>query len=161
MEKIKMVTYSKPWTWEEIKLVSDLASKGYTAKNIAMELIDRNKNSVIGVCHRRGIALLNRTMEKEKPLHPLPKKKTVPNFKITKAKKERLPPVNIYDIKEDENFEPLNKTLMDLKYGECKAIVGPIKNFETLYCGHETVKGKSWCQHHFLKYTVPDRKRVA
>ena len=63
-----MVTYSKPWTWEEIKFVSDLASKGYSAKNIALELIGRTKNSVIGICHRKGIPLLQRTMEKEKPL---------------------------------------------------------------------------------------------
>ena len=156
-----MVTYSKPWTWEEIKFVSDLASKGYSAKNIALDLIGRTRNSVIGICHRKGIPLLQRTMEKEKPSRSLPKKINPALFKITKTKKNRLPPLNILDTKEDENFIPLNKTLIDLNYGECKAIVGPIKNLETLYCGHKSVEGKSWCLHHFLKYTVPDRKRAA
>ena len=160
-----MVQQVKPWTWEEIKFVSDLASKGYSAKNIALELIGRNKNSVIGICHRRGIQLLQRTMQREKPLHPLPKKskpKSNPaQFKITKIKQERKPPLNLFDTKEDENFEPLNKLLIDLKYGECKAIIGPIHNLDTKYCGHKAVEGKSWCPHHFLKYTVPDRKRAA
>ena len=156
-----MVDYPKPWTWEEIKFVSDLASKGFSATNIAKELIGRTRNSVIGICHRRGIQLLQKTIQKEKPLHYLPKKKNPSLFKITKTKKNRLPPLNILDTKEDENFIPLNKTLIDLNYGECKAIVGPIKNLETLYCGHKSVEGKSWCLHHFLKYTVPDRKRAA
>jgi hypothetical protein len=161
MERMKMVTYSKPWTWEEIKFVSDLASKGFSAKDISLELIDRTRNSVIGICHRKGIKLLQQEKRKQKFLHPLPKKKKSSVSKVTKFKQERLPTLNYFDIKEDENFTPLNKTLMDLNRGECKAIIGPIKNLETLYCGYKSVEGKSWCPHHFLKYTVPDRKRAA
>jgi hypothetical protein len=163
--KFKMVETSKPWTWEELKLVSDLASKGFTAKNIALELIGRNKNSVIGICHRRGIKLLQRTIQKEKPYLPLSnkerEKKKQPNYNINKPKKVRLPPIKVLETHKDENFVPLYKTLEDLRYFECKAIVGPIKNMETPYCGHPVVAGKSWCPYHFKIYTVPSKSRAA
>ena len=160
-----MVETSKPWTWEELKLVSDLASKGFTAKNIALELIGRNKNSVIGICHRRGIKLLQRTIQKEKPYLPLSnkerEKKKQPNYNINKPKRVRLPPIKVLETHKDENFVPLYKTLEDLRYFECKAIVGPIKNMETPYCGHPVVTGKSWCPYHFKIYTVPSKSRAA
>jgi len=178
-----MVETSKPWTWEELKLVSDLASKGFTAKNIALELIGRNKNSVIGICHRRGIKLLQRTIQKEKPYLPLsnkerekkkqtnyninkPKRVRLPPIKvletnINKPKRVRLPPIKVLETHKDENFVPLYKTLEDLRYFECKAIVGPIKNMETPYCGHPVVAGKSWCPYHFKIYTVPSKSRAA
>jgi len=160
-----MVETSKPWTWEELKLVSDLASKGFTAKNIALELIGRNKNSVIGICHRRGIKLLQRTIQKEKPYLPLSnkerEKKKQTNYNINKPKRVRLPPIKVLETHKDENFVPLYKTLEDLRYFECKAIVGPIKNMETPYCGHPVVAGKSWCPYHFNIYTVPSRNRAA
>jgi len=160
-----MVETSKPWTWEELKLVSDLASKGFTAKNIALELIGRNKNSVIGICHRRGIKLLQRTIQKEKPYLPLSnkerEKKKQTNYNINKPKRVRLPPIKVLETHKDENFVPLYKTLEDLRYFECKAIVGPIKNMETPYCGHPVVAGKSWCPYHFKIYTVPSKSRAA
>jgi len=160
-----MVETSKPWTWEELKLVSDLASKGFTAKNIALELIGRNKNSVIGICHRRGIKLLQRTIQKEKPYLPLSnkerEKKKQTNYNINKPKRVRLPPIKVLETHKDENFVPLYKTLEDLRYFECKAIVGPIKNMETPYCGHPVVAGKSWCPYHFKIYTIPSKSRAA
>lgn len=160
-----MVDYPKPWTWEEIKFVSDLASKGYSAKNIALELVGRNRNSVIGICHRRGIPLLQKTEPKKRIPHPLPKKETqkkkASNFTIKGAKKERLPPIKVLEAHSDESFVPLNKTLEDLRYFECKAIVSPIRNLDTLYCAHPVVPGKSWCPYHFAKYTVPSKARVA
>ena len=160
-----MVETSKPWTWEELKLVSDLASKGFAAKNIALELIGRNKNSVIGICHRRGIKLLQRTIQKEKPYLPLSnkerEKKKQTNYNINKPKRVRLPPIKVLETHKDENFVPLYKTLEDLRYFECKAIVGPIKNMETPYCGHPVVAGKSWCPYHFKIYTIPSKSRAA
>jgi hypothetical protein len=160
-----MVETSKPWTWEEIKFVSDLASKGFSAKNIALELIGRNRNSVIGMCHRRGIKLLQKTRQKEQPYLPLSnkerEKKKQPNYNINKPKKVRLPPIKVLETHKDENFVPLYKTLEDLRYFECKAIVGPIKNMETPYCGHPVVAGKSWCPYHFKIYTVPSKSRAA
>jgi len=162
---MKMVETAKPWTWEEIKFVSDLASRGFSAKNIALELIGRNRNSVIGMCHRRGIQLLQKTRQKEQPYLPLSNKerenKKQPNYNINKPKKVRLPPIKLLEVHKDENFVPLNKTLEDLRYFECKAIVGPIKNMETPYCGHPVIAGKSWCPYHFAIYTIPNKKQYA
>ena len=134
-----MVQQVKPWTWEEIKFVSDLASKGYSAKNIALELVGRNKNSVIGICHRKGIPLLQRTLPKEQLPHALPRKEREKrkgaSFNIKNPKPVRLPPIKTFETHKDENFVPLNKTLDNLRYFECRAIVGPIKHMDTLYCG--------------------------
>ena len=53
-----MAEYAKRWTWEELRIVSQLALKGWSAANIAKELVGRTRNSVIGVCSRQGIKLL-------------------------------------------------------------------------------------------------------
>jgi len=160
-----MVQQVKPWTWEEIKFVSDLASKGYSAKNIALELVGRNKNSVIGICHRRGIPLLQRTIQKEQIPHPRPKKEREKRrgakFNIKNPNPVRVPPMKIVEVPVFEDFVPLNKTLDNLRYFECRAIVGPIKHMDTLYCGHPVVPSKSWCPYHFKIYTIPNKKVYA
>jgi len=152
-----MVEYAKKWTWEEIKIVQTLANKGWSAKNISLELVGRTKNSVIGMCNRQGIKLM--AINGKGSYSAIPK--TINKNLIVKKPEVK----KIFTIEHDENleekFEPLNKLLVDLRYGECKAIIGPVKHIETKYCGHKTVEGKSWCPYHFLKYTIPDKgKRI-
>jgi hypothetical protein len=162
MGNFEMVEYSKTWTWEEIKLVQDFAAKGFTAKAIAAELVGRTRFSVIGMCNRRGIKLLNKIEKKKDYKRPLPlkAKKKKANYNIKKTDAVRLEPTIIKEI-EPENFEPLNKKIMDLRYSDCRAIIGPVKGMETLYCGHKTLEGKSWCGHHHMMYTTTSKYNAA
>jgi len=158
--------YSKKWTWEEIKKVQELAAKGWSASQISKQLVDRTRNAVIGMCARQGIKLLAThptknpdikftaapNPKRERPIRP--KTERIPSFVKIPA-----PQLNLFDEIPD-NYKPLNKTIMQLKYFDCRAIIGPVKSFDTKYCGHKVMEGKSWCKHHFQIYTVPMRYRL-
>ncbi len=158
-----MAEYAKKWTWEELRIVSQLALKGWSAANIAKELVGRTRNSVIGVCGRQGIKLLAKPVKDPQiAFNAAPNPKRSRSLKRTSEVIPRVvkvvTPPPVYEVQ--ENFEPLNKTIMDLQYGYCRAVTGPIKNAETFYCGHPVIAGKSWCPHHFSIYTTPAKTRL-
>lgn len=50
----------------------------------------------------------------------------------------------------------LNVTMMDIRSGQCRwPVNAPERGGEFLFCGHEVAAGKSYCQHHHLRGTVP------
>jgi len=164
-----MVDTIKSWTWEEIKEVRELAANGWSALDISRKLVGRTRNSVIGVCHRRGIHLQSkngRMMAEAKALLPQVPKRVRPSRAKPKTLGPRLDVLpKAYIIKkitpvEDENFTPLNVTIVDLRHFHCRAVVSEIKAGDTFYCGHEAITGKSWCPYHMLKYTYPLIKRA-
>lgn len=164
-----MVDTVKKWTWEELKELRSLADKGLSALAISRKMIGRSRNSVIGVCHRNGIQLQSKNgkmMAAAKALLPNAPKRVRPSRAKAKPlgpKLDILQPEYIakrIEFVEDENFTPLNIKITDLRHVSCRAVIGEVAAGDTLYCGHEVVEGKSWCQHHMMKYTVPLIKRT-
>lgn len=50
----------------------------------------------------------------------------------------------------------LNVTMIDIRSGQCRwPVNAPERGGEFLFCGHEVAAGKSYCQHHHLRGTVP------
>ena len=165
-----MVEMTKKWTWEELKELRNLASKGFSALAISRILIGRTRNSVIGVCHRNGIQLQNKNgsmVAAERALLPSVPKRVRPSRSKPRPIGPNFDPlpkayiVRKTTIVDDENFVPMNIKITDLRHSHCRSVVGEIDAGDTMYCGHEVVPGKSWCPHHMMKYTYPLIKRVA
>jgi len=149
------------WSEKDIEFVQKLAMEGKSSTQIAAHFPDRTRNSVIGVCSRRGIALLVKPKrDQQKTLTKKPKKaKRKKSFIFGEGEKNAygsLPPMPVNE-EPDAPYTPLNKKILklDFLFEQCRAILGPVKGLDTLYCGNKTVEGKSWCPHHMALYTFP------
>jgi len=149
------------WSEKDIELIRKLANEGKSSTKIAAYFPDRTRNSVIGVCNRRGIPLGVRTAQNtsstvRKKLRKPNKQKKIVFGSGESYSNLSLPPLAISD-EPDAPYTPMNKKILklDFLFEQCRAVLGPVKGLDTLYCGNETVKGKSWCKHHMALYTIP------
>jgi len=145
------------WSSEELEKVRKLADEGKSASQIAAFLPDRTRNSVIGICRRKHIALagprnsgnsgtVKRLAAKRSKFPPRSLRIVSPPEKKVARKYEELP----------MPYKPGNKTLLTVGFFDCRAILGATNAQHTVYCGGIVVPGKSWCAHHFALYTVPN-----
>lgn len=151
---------AKLWKNKEIELIAKLVDKGYSAAMIALNFKGRTRNSVIGVCHRNGIKLLSNSKKETSP--------KVPKSILRKKKPKQLslpfmvaPKLLLPSKEEEVPYTPVNKTILELDnlFLQCRAILGPVKGMDTLYCGNAVAEGTSWCKYHLDLYTVPPNPR--
>lgn len=147
----------KPWSVEEINKVRKLAGEGKSASQIAKFFPERTRNSVIGICHRKDIALAGHRNSGNSG-----------TVKKVAAKRFKFPPRALRIVSPPEKktarqykelpvpYKPGNKTLLNVGLFDCRAILGPTNAQFTVYCGDIVVPGKSWCKHHLALYTVPN-----
>ena len=149
---------------DALRIMRDLATQGYSAQMIAKALADRNhfltRNSVIGRCRRAGIVLTGRHCVAKTAPAP-----STPRAKLPKA--VYIPPRPVV-VEEDDvvEGEATGKTLMDLKFGECryplwKEYPGVERAF---YCGEKTGDGgaDTYCGpcKKIMYSPVPPRRRI-
>ena len=151
------------WSTTERKKMSDMAAKGYTARQIATAM-NKTRNAIIGFAHRNGIRLGVVCHLPSKAEKAIERRRNVEE----RAKSERRGPLNWNKIKVKSEVKPprpvvenlftpdpkKNVTFMELKGFHCRSIVGPPKGVDTIYCGQKVDLGKSWCAYHQKQYYV-------
>lgn len=126
------------WTGQLIEQVRVFASQFNSAREIA-ELMGLSRNMIVGVCFRHSISLLGKRGNRIKAKNTISFVKKQPEKTI----KERLSEVHIP-----------TKSLLHIKEGECRAIIGEPKLFQC--CGIKT-NGGVYCEDHANKYYVASR----
>jgi len=139
------------WTPERVDLVRALAANKLSASQIASELGDVGRNSVIGICFRQKIALLgNDTVKKKYASTPLPA--PPPRWFIPKPplpEPEESPVVDIADMR--------MLTFDELQPGDCRF---PIGWSDYRFCGLQAIEGKPYCwQHARICFKPPEERR--
>jgi GcrA cell cycle regulator len=160
---------SNYWAKEDIEKVKEYWEKGMSAGMIARMFPNKTRNSVIGIVHRnrQRLQISSRATMVSKP-HVIKPKTEKPRrvasisvnaqklnnkFKAYEAKirKEAEP--------SQESYSPGNKTIFDLRAFDCRAVIGPVDEERTVYCGAIVMAGTSWCKHHFDLYTIKQEKK--
>lgn len=136
---------------------------------IATMFPGKTRNSIIGIVHRNRnrLQISSRATVTSKRPAPRPKvaaprrelsasviqKKMNNHFKNFEAKlrKEAEPTA--------EAYSPGNKTILNLRAFDCRAVIGSPDAEKTVYCGDIVMAGTSWCKHHFELYTVKQEKK--
>lgn len=128
------------WTSSDLTSLRALAALEMNATDIGKQL-GRNKNQVIGKCHREGIQLLARKQYHRKPKPPRIRKMRKP---YTPRKPQPRP------------VEAFTLTILELRDGMCKFPSGedmpPYR-----YCGAQSIEGRSWCPFHMERVFAPNQ----
>lgn len=151
-----------PWKPEDVETVRELAAKGMSAQQIASHFYRVSRNSIIGLCHRKKIKLLKPNYG-GKPIgntRIAEKRKREEQKKLRAERRMRKPPMELPRELPIPHRKG-QKKLMQLGYRDCRAVIGPVDGIRTIYCGDETVQGKSWCPTHMKLYTVPNYTQAA
>lgn len=151
-----------PWKKEDIETVRELAAKGMTSAQIASHFYRVSKNSIIGLCHRHKIKLLTTNFGGRSIANAriADKRKREAQKGLLAEKKAKKPPMEL-PRELPVPHKKGQKTIMQLGYRDCRAVLGPVNGTRTIYCGDETVEGKSWCPTHMKLYTVPNYVQAA
>jgi len=161
-----MARSGESWSEDEVALVRKMATEGASSSVISAHLPGRTKNSIIGVIRRMGIKReVHRVLVSGPAGYMLKLPSTAPNQTPTRMvkcalsnflfgeregdKKLPLPPQDV----SDEPITGPTKFITELRYGDCRAVVGPVNAAETRYCAKPSIRGSSWCEEHNLKYT--------
>jgi len=120
---------------ETIDRVSALAAESLSAAKIGAEL-GLSRNAIIGICARRGIKLNG--FPKPKAPRPRPDK-------IIQLRRHRA--CKVYLVIPDEQRTDLIG-ILDLTLTTCH---WPIGERPIMFCGRETVEGKSYCANHHAR----------
>ena len=169
------------WKKDELDVVAKLAAKGHTASFIASKLKGRTRNSVIGVCNRKGIELKsrptlsfykkvkggsidgseNRAILIRKNNNTFKKILGIQRNNRLKARQKRLEarlaPTPIKPTQANEQSQ--YKTFLELMSGDCRAVLGPVDGINTVFCAAPVKAGSSWCDKHHAIYMVKEERR--
>lgn len=146
---------AKFWTTTEIAKIQELAKLGQSASMIGARF-GVTRNSIIGVMHRNRVpSQYFAKREEERKLNPPKPRVRIPRASnLPRVKREPAPRKVAFVEKKWAVDYPYtgNKTLLELQHFHCRAVVGEIRNCDTLYCGRITIMGKSWCKDHYDIY---------
>lgn len=163
------------WKQEDIDTIRKLVAKGLTSTQIATHFYNVTRNSIIGVCFRNGITFPKskvtgkalkdkaRANEIRRKALELKKKKAQWRKKLSSwqelstTEEKTLPPTHYPPPKANE--ESLLKTFMEIRSGDCRAIIGDVRGLDTIYCAAPVKEGSSWCCKHHKVFTVPFQKK--
>ena len=132
------------WTDEKVEKLKTLWSKGHTASQIAQQLGDKTRNSVIGKAHRLDL-------EARAPS----KQSNSPRSNDTKQGRRGPAPTSrkakFQSILLDKNFEPENpKSLEELTDLTCKWPIGHPNEEKFYFCGRKPEGDFPDCKLHVL-----------
>jgi GcrA cell cycle regulator len=144
------------WTDDAIAMLRQMWLDGFSATQISGALkaarlkAGVTRNAVIGKIHRLG--LTGRTTQ----WPPLAKQTTV--CQPRRGRPGPLPAPAPKPQPTPDALQPLNTPLIDLRFGQCRAIVAGT-GADALFCGHDVAKGSSWCAHHRSRYIEPPQPK--
>lgn len=153
------------WTAEEVEILRALAAAGMTSSEIRNHLPNKTRNAIVGKMSREKIenvsvfaikAAKNKRGSKKKPPTKLLGRRSTKVAKI---------PAKIFEIINNPErikvaSEPKMKTMVDIGFGECRAIMSEINGMKTLFCSAPVQHASSYCELHHKKYYVkPERYR--
>lgn len=165
------------WTQEDKIKLRDLVEQGLTASVIATYFPGKTRNAVIGVAHRNNLKLkgtaggsVSRSIKPRQPKQKSAseKKPVKKAFSPSIFEKRLFNKIKVFEqMLKEENlpelppkmYSPKNKTILDLQRFDCRAIIGPVKGIDTVYCGDNVIEGQSWCAAHSFIYTKPDPRK--
>jgi hypothetical protein len=161
-----MAIYRVEWTLKEVATVKQMAAAGASALMISRALGTRTRNAVLGFMFRNeiksgvpvGVNIEKRKKAKKYDLKPLdkPKKPSLKDRSIG-ARLEYIKAVKA-DIQQRISQDELEitdncKTILNLRYGDCRAVIGKVHLADTLYCSRPKAANSSYCIDHKLRYT--------
>ena len=164
------------WSDAETARLKDLASKNPAPTyRVIAQLLGKTRNSVIGKAHRMGIySAIGSGVRTD-----LPAKNRAAYRKLSSdrasVRKVRLLPIPDLQHAANKNLAdtapiPLkdaagaNLTIMTVSNRGCRWPYGSIEVGDFHYCGHPSVKDKSWCEFHKERVFHPTKlasERVA
>ena len=162
------------WAKDDIETIRRLVAKGLTAQQISKQFYKVTRNAIIGVCFRNGITFPKSSMvgkpSKEKMRANLIRQKALllkekraerrrqlRAWKTMSPEPEQVKPPTFYP-EPKANTESQLKTFMEIRSGDCRAIIGDVSGIDTIYCAAAVKDGSSWCNHHHKIFTVPFQK---
>jgi hypothetical protein len=137
----------KPWTTTDIALVRKLALEGCSVAQIMEKFPGRTKNSIIGMMDRNGIKNFSKQaiamQQRAVSTKETSKTSTRPNFR------RRAGYVSPYEKTVPRTPQGQFKTIMEIGFAECRAVVGPLNGAMTRFCSKTTKPESSWCPEHY------------
>ena len=145
-----MPPQASTWTPDRRAVVEKLWGRGFTTREIALELNDRfgmtvERNAVIGLIHRAGFK--RPPMRAPDSPTPLPKARPLPRPQPVVKPKPRKP--------RSPGF--LDLDIFDLREGDCRWPHGDHAPYT--FCGQPKVEGRSYCAEHHRLGTNPGERR--
>ena len=147
------------WNDETVARVEELLRQGYSSGQIAKDIGNPSRGSVIGKIHRSktlsAIGLGGNISKEQKPV----------NAQVVKPPRQKIQPHNIVNKKvsrsldklfrgptvaePEYNLDALRLTLTELGPRQCKwDVANPNVGEEYLFCGKPTEDLRPWCSHH-------------
>ena len=147
------------WLDKEVEQIRKFAAEGKTAREIASYFDGRTRNAIIGLCMRKGIKLLasKSTISKREAIRHSGLPRRVIRKKLQTHTPVRRPPTFFPDRPPVKGST--HKTMLELGYFDCRAIIGEVDGINTKYCGCMVTAGKSYCDEHRKIYFVPPQER--
>jgi hypothetical protein len=151
------------WTRQEVELLRALVAQGMTAAEMREHLPGKTRNAILGKMNREGIKSVNEYALKaqQRKNNPPAKAKRKSSFRVKKAA-TRIP---IYVQKilahpEQESLPeaPSMKTLADIGYGECRAVMSEVNGLKTLFCAAPVKDSSSYCAVHHKNYYIKQER---
>ena len=131
------------WTDERIETAKRLWMEGHSATDIAQRMGGVSRNAVIGKLHRMGLSREGRAAPAKPARIKAPKPARAP--KAVKSKVSTRPK----RILRADDLEREGHPIMSLTRHQCRwPVNAPPRGGEHLFCGDETVPGKSYCEGH-------------
>jgi len=146
---------SLSWTAEQDQELRQLATDGWSARQISVRFPGKTRNAVIGRLHRIGavLTLKNRygqTIDpKAKAQRDLENQQRRAAVRLAKGisfqKKEYREINHIID----GNPTPKCISFMELDNQSCRYVIGDVKGLDTVFCGDIKLDGQAYCQAHY------------
>ena len=162
------------WTDDRVELLKKLWAEGLSASQIALQLGDASRNSVIGKVHRLGLA---GRAKAPSPAVPRQRKPRTAGTLVRMARpaavrgNTALAAVPVYEeevapaprVAAAENVVPIGQrcNILELGIGKCRWPVGDPGSADFFFCGGKTAGVSPYCGYHSrIAYHPPaDRRR--
>lgn len=146
------------WTDERVNLLKELWGEGKTAAEIAKLLGGVTRNAVIGKAHRLKLS------GRVSPIQQNTRPETVEHraretVRAVKTSAPRDP--SIRAVTPETFIEGKRIKLVELREGHCRWPMGDPKDENFCFCGHDTLAGLPYCEHHAkIAFQVSSRGKL-
>jgi GcrA cell cycle regulator len=159
------------WTDDRVELLKKLWADGLSASQIAAQLGDASRNSVIGKVHRLGLAGRAKSPATAIPRQRKPRSPGA-MMRLTRpavrgntalAALHAFEPELEPELRISENVVPIGQrcTILELGEGKCRWPIGDPSAPDFFFCGGKTIAGLPYCGYHSRVAYQPaaDRRR--
>lgn len=155
-------------TGQKIAAIRAAQMAGYGTCGQIGRFIGVSRNAVIGMYHRYPTLLQDVPLKGPRPSRRVKERKSEVVEQVKEKPAKAAPIARIFTQRNAPRSdtvvplpvfyppadapEPLNIGLMEFTASTCKwAVNDAAKGDAHLFCGHPTLEGKSWCEHHYRR----------